>query len=276
MSATVTDDGTKIAYSAWGRRDGSPVLMIQGLGLDHRGWGLQRGAFGRRHRCVAADNRGTGLSDAPPGRYDLRRMAADAVAVLDAEGIDRAHVVGASMGGVIAQIIGVLHADRVRSLTLACTGCQHNEWRRELLADWATVVNEQGMAGLMDDAMRWMIGPRLHRRFGVFVNVLARVLVQTKPHAFVAQIDAILNASDELRFELPRVLAPTLVITGSQDTLTPLGDAEELAELIPGSRLYVLRGAAHGLMAEAPNVFNDVVTKFIDEVDRNFARVAPI
>ncbi len=268
MSATVTDDGTHIAYSAWGRRDGTPVLLIQGLGLDHRGWALQRGAFGRHHRCIAPDNRGTGLSDAPPGPYDLMRMAADAIAVLDAEHVTRAHVVGASMGGVIAQVIGVMYPERVLSLTLACTACQHHEWRRELLAEWADVVNRRGMSGLMDDAMRWMIGPRLHRRFGVFVNVLARVLVQTKPHAFVAQVDAILNASDELRFALPRVTAPTLVVTGSQDTLTPLGDAEELAELITTSRLYVLRGAAHGLMAEAPNAFNDVVLKFLDEIDR--------
>ena len=195
-------------------------------------------------------------------------MAADAVAVLDAADIERAHVVGASMGGVIAQIVGVMYPDRVRSSTLACTACQHHEWRRELLAEWANVVNERGMSGLMDDAMRWMIGPRLHRRFGVFVNVLARVLVQTNPHAFVAQVDAILDASDELRFALPQVTAPTLVVTGSQDTLTPLGDAEELAELITTSRLYVLRGAAHGLMAEAPNAFNDVVLKFLDEIDR--------
>jgi 3-oxoadipate enol-lactonase len=267
MSATVTDDGIQIAYTAWGRRDGSPVVLIQGLGVDHRGWALQRGAFGRHHRCVAIDNRGTGRSDAPPGPYDLLQMAADAVAVMDAEGIERAHVVGASMGGVIAQVIGVTHADRVLSLTLACTACQHHEWRRELLAEWASVVEARGMAGLMDDAMRWMIGPRLQRRFGVFVNVLARVLVQTKPQAFVAQVGAILDVSDELRFALPEVTAPTLVITGSQDTLTPLGDAEELAELITTSRLYVLRGAAHGLMAEAPNVFNDVVLKFLEEID---------
>ena len=268
MSAAVTDDGTHIAYSAWGRRDGTPVLMIQGLGVDHRGWALQRGAFGRRHRCIAPDNRGTGYSDAPPGPYDLMQMAGDAIAVLDAEHIERAHVVGASMGGVIAQVIGVMYPDRVRSLTLACTACQHHAWRRELLAEWANVVNEQGMAGLMQDAMRWMIGPRLQRRFGVFVNVLARVLVQTKPHAFVAQVDAILDASDELRFALPQVKAPTLVVTGSQDSLTPLGDAEELAELITTARLYVLRGAAHGLMAEAPNQFNDTVLKFLTEIDR--------
>jgi len=267
MSAIVTDDGVRIAYSSWGRRDGTPVLLIQGLGMDGRGWALQRGAFGRKHRCIAPDNRGTGHSDAPPGPYDLSRMAEDAVQVLDDAGVERAHIVGASMGGVIAQIIGVLHPERVRSLTLACTACQHHEWRRELLAEWANVVSDRGMSGLMDDGMRWLIGPRLQRRFGVFVNVLARQLVQTKPHAFVAQVDAILDASDALRFELPKVSVPTLVITGSQDTLTPLGDAEELAELIGTSRLYVLRGAAHGLMAEAPNAFNDVVLRFLDEVD---------
>ena len=198
-------DGTKIAYSAWGRRDGTPVLMIQGLGMDGRGWALQRGAFGRRHRCLAPDNRGTGDSDAPPGPYDLSEMARDAIAVLDAEGIDRAHVVGASMGGVIAQIIGVMHPDRVRSLTLACTSCRHHDWRRELFAEWANAVNERGMGALSDDAMRWLIGPRLQRRFGVFVNVLARVLMQTKPSAFVAQVDAILDAREELRMELPRI-----------------------------------------------------------------------
>jgi 3-oxoadipate enol-lactonase len=195
-------------------------------------------------------------------------MAADVVAVLDHAGIDRAHVVGASMGGVIAQIVGVLYPDRVRSLTLACTSCRHHDWRRELFAEWANAVSERGMAALMDnDGMRWLIGPRLQRRFGVFVNVLARVLIQTKPHAFVAQVDAILAATDELRFELPKITVPTLIVTGSQDTLTPLGDAEELAELIPNSKLYVLRGAAHGLMAEAPNAFNDVVTRFLADVD---------
>jgi 3-oxoadipate enol-lactonase len=267
MTELVTDDGIRIAYSTWGRRDRSPVVLIQGLGMDGRGWALQRGAFGRHHHCLAPDNRGTGHSDAPFGPYDLSRMADDVLAAMDDAGIARAHIVGASMGGVIAQIIGVLHPERAISLTLACTACRHHEWRRELLAEWANAVGARGMSALMDDAMRWLIGPRLQRRFGVFVNVLARVLVQTKAHAFVAQVDAILDASDELRTELPTITVPTLIVTGSQDTLTPLGDAEELAELISTSRLYVVRGAAHGVMAEAPNAFNDVVLRFIDEVD---------
>lgn len=273
MGEIRTSDGIKIAYDTWGPRNGSPVLMIQGLGMNARAWALQRGAFGRQHRCVAIDNRGTGHSDAPPGPYDLLRMAQDAVEVLDAEQIQSAHVVGASMGGVISQIMGVVYPDRVHSLTLACTACRHHEWRRELLAEWAREVQAQGMTALTDDGMRWLIGSRLHRRFGVFVNVLARVLIQIKPYAFAAQVDAILAISDDMRGELHSITAPTLVITGSQDTLTPLGDAEELAELITTSRLYVVRGAAHGLMAEAPNSFNDAVLRFLAEIDA--MRVTP-
>lgn len=274
VSDIVTSDGVHIAYDAWGSRDGSPVLMIQGLGMNARGWGLQRGAFGRNHRCIAIDNRGTGHSDVPPGPYDLVRMALDAVEVLDAEHIESAHVIGASMGGVIAQIIGVMYPERVHSLVLACTACRHHAWRRELLAEWAELVTAHGMNALTDDGMRWLVGPRLQRRFGVFVNVLARVLVQTKPAAFAAQVAAILAMSDDMRGELHTITAPTLVITGSQDTLTPLGDAEELAELITTSRLYVLRGAAHGLMAETPNAFNDAVLRFLAEIDS--AGVRPV
>lgn len=265
MRETLADDGTVIAYDAWGRRDGEPVLLIQGLGTDSRGWGLQRMAFGRRYRCLAPDNRGVGRSGKPPGPYDLEEMARDALAVLDAEGIERAHVIGASMGGVIAQIIAVLHPERVRSLVLACTSCRHHPWRRELFQEWADDVAAGGTVALGADGMHWLIGPRLRKRFGMWLNLLARILLQQPSETFVAQVHAILDVSDELRFELRHVRAPTLVITGSQDSLTPIGDAEELAELIPHARLVELRGAAHGLMVEAPNAFNAAVLDFLDQ-----------
>jgi 3-oxoadipate enol-lactonase len=267
VSEVVVGDGVTIHYDVFGRRDGPPVLMIQGLGTDSRGWALQRMAFGRRYRCYTLDNRGTGRSDRPPGPYSLEVMARDALAVLDAEGVERAHVVGASMGGVIAQIIGVLHPERTRSLVLACTACRHHTWRRELLQEWADAVDEGGMAALGDEALEWLVGPRLRKRFGIWLNLLARIVLQQPPEPFIAQVGAILDATDELRLELVNVRVPTLVITGSQDSLTPVGDAEELAELIPGARLEVLGGAAHGLMVETPNAFNDAVVRFLLEVD---------
>jgi 3-oxoadipate enol-lactonase len=263
----VVEDGVTIHYDTFGRREGPPLLMIQGLGTDSRGWALQRLALGRHYWCIAPDNRGVGRSDRPLGPYSLERMALDAIAVLDAEGIERAHVLGASMGGVIAQIIGVLHPDRTRSLVLACTACRHHAWRRELLADWADAVAKGGMAALGDEALQWLVGPRLRKRFGIWLNLLARIMLQSPPEPFIAQVQAILDAPDALRLELVNLRAPTLVITGSQDSLTPVGDAEELLELIPGARLEVLSGAAHGLMVEAPNAFNEAVLRFLSEVD---------
>lgn len=268
MGVAVAADGTRIHYEVSGRRDGTPVVMIQGLGVDARGWALQRPRFGRQHRCIAIDNRGVGRSDMPAAELSLQQMADDAIAVLDAEGIESAHVMGASMGGVVAQIIGVLHPDRVRSLVLACTACRHHEWRVELLQEWADDVESRGMSAMVgSEGLTWLIGPRLHRRFGAFINILGRIVLSTPPETFVAQVRAILGAPDELREELQHVTAPTLVITGTQDSLTPVGDAEELAELIPGARLVLLSGAAHGLMAEAPNAFNDAVLRFLDGVD---------
>jgi len=194
-------------------------------------------------------------------------MARDVVAALDQERIERAHVLGASMGGVITQILGVLFPDRTRSLVLACTACRHHEWRRELLQEWADAVEQGGMAALGDEALQWLVGPRLRRRFGIWLNLMARVVLQQAPETFVAQVEAILDAPDELRRELGAIRVPVLVVTGSQDALTPVGDAEELAELIPHARLEVISGAAHGLMAEAPNGFNEAVLRFLGDVD---------
>jgi 3-oxoadipate enol-lactonase len=193
-------------------------------------------------------------------------MARDAIAILDAEGVESAHVVGASMGGVIAQIIGVLYPERTRALVLVCTACRHHPWRREVLREWADAVQEGGSASLGDEALQWLVGPRLRRRFGLWLNILARILVHADPDGFAGQVQAILDAPDDLRFELRRVRVPTLVITGSQDALTPIGDAEELAEMIPYAQLVELRGAAHGLMVESPNGFNDIVLDFLDRV----------
>jgi len=260
--------GTPIAYEATGRRDGVPLLMLQGLGVDHRGWGLQRFPFGRRYRCLAVDNRGVGESAAAPRPFSLEQMATDAVAVLDAEGVAAAHVLGASMGGVLAQILAVRHPERVRSLVLACTACRHHDWRRELFAEWAADVQAHGMGALGgDEGLRWLVGPRLHRRLGGWLNLMARLLLQADPQNFVAQINAILDTSDELRFALAGLRVPALVITGSQDLLTPLGDAEELAELVVRARLVEVRGAGHALMAEQHNAFNRSVLGFLGELD---------
>ncbi|MGH9117773.1 MAG: alpha/beta fold hydrolase [Acidimicrobiales bacterium] len=266
MPFTEASDGARLHYDVFGRRDGEPVLMIQGLGVDSRGWMMQRVAVGARHLGITVDNRGAGRSDKPPGPYTLVQMADDACRVLDAAGIESAHVMGASLGGVISQVVAVLHPHRVRSLVLACTGCRHQRWRRELFEEWIASASARGMRVFAHDNARWLVGPRSLRRFWPLFDLLGPLALTAPVHAFVAQVRAVLDADDDLHVALTGVKVPTLVVVGSQDILTPVGDSEELAELIPGAELVVIRGAAHGLMVEAFRPFNEAVLEFLDRV----------
>ncbi len=272
-------DGVRLHYRVTGRRSGPPVLMIQGLGADKHGWDLQRLALAPRYHTIAHDNRGAGRSDKPHGAYSLEQMAADAIAVLDHVGVDDAHIVGASMGGVIAQLIGLRHPERVRSLTLACTACEHHAWRRELLAEWAEIAQTRGMGAMTSVAARWVIGPRSFRRLSPAVGWMGPLALSRPPHAFVGQVAGILDIDDELADRLTDVTAPTLVIVGNQDILTPRGDSEQLADLIPNSELAVISGAAHGFMIEHWTTFNSVLLDFLaraEQVHQAAARpVAP-
>ena len=266
MPYATTDDGIRIRYDSFGRRHGEPVLMIQGLGADSRGWFAQRAALGLRYRGITFDNRGVGRSGKPVGSYDLEQMAADAVAVLDAAGVESAHVMGASMGGVIAQIMAVRYPERVRSLVLACTACRHLGWRRELLEDWAATAQAQGMRVFANRSMRWLVGPRSLRRFWPAFGALTPLAMSAPTHSFVSQVNAILDMDDSLRELLHTVDVPTLVLVGSQDILTPQADAEEIAELIPDAELAIVQGGAHGFMVENFWEFNRLVLEFLARV----------
>jgi 3-oxoadipate enol-lactonase len=195
-------------------------------------------------------------------------MAEDAVAVLDHAGVADAHVVGASMGGVIAQIIGISHPERVRSLTLACTACRHHPWRMELLEEWAEIARDQGMGAMTRVAARWMIGPRSFRRISPAIGWFGPLAFTRPAHAFIGQVAAILDIDDTMAGHLGGITAPTLVMVGNQDILTPRGDAEHLAELIPTAELVVVSGAAHGFMVEHASTFNATLIDFLGRVER--------
>src|SRR5207245_3354001 len=114
----------------------------------------------------------------------------DAIAVLDAAGAGSAHVMGASMGGVIAQLLAVWHPERVRSLVLACTACHHHQWRRDLLEDWACPARERGMGALAARSVGWMVGQRSRRRLQLPAQLFGSPLFDVTPDAFASQVAA--------------------------------------------------------------------------------------
>jgi 3-oxoadipate enol-lactonase len=259
-------DGARIHFEAFGRKSAPAVLMIQGLGADKHGWDMQRFTLARNYHVIAFDNRGAGRSDKPFGVYSLEQMADDAVAVLDHLGVAAAHVVGASMGGAISQLMAVRHADRVLSLTLACTACRNQPWRRELLDRWVATAQERGMGAMTSEAARWVMAPRSFRRLVPAFGWLGPLAMGRPTHAFVSQVRAILAAADELADSLQLIDVPTLVVVGNQDILTPRGDSEEIADRIPGAELVVISGAAHGFMVEHASTFNRILRDFLHSV----------
>jgi 3-oxoadipate enol-lactonase len=269
MAYARTTDGIRVHYQALGRSGAPAVLMIQGLGADKHGWDMQRFVLATRYRVVALDNRGAGRSDKPFGHYSLEQMADDAVSVLDDLGIDSAHVVGASMGGAIAQLVALRHPQRVMSLTLACTACRHHPWRRELLTGWATKATEQGMGKMTAEAARWVIGPRSFRRVFPAFGWLGPLALGRPAHAFAAQVRAILATDETMADRLADITVPVLVMVGNQDILTPRGDSEELAERLPNAELVVISGAAHGFMVEHASTFNRVLLEFLGRVSKS-------
>ena len=269
VSAT---DGTRIHYEVTGKPGATPILMIQGLGASKNAWNLQRIAMATRFRIISFDNRGAGRSDKPTVPFTLEQMAEDAIAVLDAAGIETAHVVGASMGGVISQIVAVKHPHRVRSLTLVCTACRNHPWRQELLQSWAKTAEEKGMIEVGKEAAQWVMSPRSFRRLVPAFTWMGPLAALRPRHSFVSQIHAIMDTREDLVDQLSTITAPTMVIVGNQDILTPRGDSEEIAERIPNAELVVISGAAHGLMMEHSSTFNKILIEFLQRTE--LARVA--
>jgi pimeloyl-ACP methyl ester carboxylesterase len=232
---------------------GHPVLLIMGLGASSRQWFRLVPWLAREHRVIVFDNRGTGSSAPVRGRLTMSGMAHDAVTVLDAAGIERAHVVGASMGGMIAQHVALDHRERVRSLVLACT----TSGGRNGAPPWRLLASA---------AVRPLLGPR--RSFPLVAPALyaeatlrdqphrvaddldRRIADSTSPLTLYAQLGAI--ATHDTRPRLGELGGlPVLVVHGLEDRLVPPVRGRELAELIPDAQLELIPSCGHLLTTDA-------------------------
>lgn len=266
MPIAVSGDGTRINYDCFGALDGPPLVLIMGMGVDRWGWLRQRPFLARKFRCIVLDNRGSGLSDKPPGPYDIFGLADDVLAVLDNEEIESAHVVGMSLGGVVAQVLAIAHPRRVRSLVLASTACRVKDWRRELLSEWIELAESHGTNAFARENLRWVVSAR-HLRWLLPITPLFAPLVVRAPRVgIIGQIEAIIGIEEQVYQLLENIDVPTTVIVGSQDVLTPVADSEEIASYIPNASLHVIAGAAHGLVVTKAKTFNRLIGEFYDEV----------
>jgi 3-oxoadipate enol-lactonase len=257
-----TSDGVRLAVSVHG--DGAPLLMIPGLGSTRRVYAPLLSALSRRHRVVVYDPRGVGESEVPPGPYPMPRLAADCVEVAAGVGAGRFDLFGASMGGLTAEHVAVLHRERVGRLVLAATG----PGRHAIAASPETTARLLGRgARTPGEAYRMactvLYSERFRREKPDFIEaeVAYRAAHPIPGRAFTAQFRASRDA--DLRARLGEIAAPTLVLHGTEDVLVPLENAETLVRLIPGARRYWFDGRGHLFFHEDPDLAAAVTLSFL-------------
>jgi pimeloyl-ACP methyl ester carboxylesterase len=260
--------------------NGDPLLLIMGLAADSTAWMFQVPDFARHYRTIVFDNRGVGRSSKPPGPYTIHEMADDAAGLLDVLDVRRAHVVGVSMGGMIAQELALRHPERVRSLVLACTypepDAEIERNRRFSVEQFGGTVTAEGEVQIDFKAINPMdflqhllpavfnqefIARELPKLIQVFSGALQYGFSM---EAVLGQMAAVMShkATDRLH----QIAVPTLVITGDADRLIPPANSDILAKHIPGATLSKIPGGSHGFNFETPEVFNRTVLEFLATV----------
>ena len=236
-----------------------------GLGYTHEMWHRSRPLLSRHYRTIVFDNRGVGKSDVPTGPYSLAQMADDTAAVLDAAQVDRAHVFGISMGGMIAQEFALAYPNRVRSLILGCTACggknaiPATENVLQIVMARATMTPEEGA-----QAMVPFIYDAATPRERIEEDLAIRRRTYPAAAGYLGQVHAILAWTSLDR--LKDVHAPTLILHGESDELVPPENARILEKQIGGSRLVMLPNASHIFPTDQPEVSHRVILAFLSAV----------
>ena len=249
---------------------GDPVLLINGLSSPAVGWALQVKALAQHFTVVTFDNRGVGESDLPPEPvYTTGQMADDAAAMLRHLEIGRAHVVGASMGGTIAQELALRQPRLVRSLTLACTWVEGDARFLHTVESWISLAYRVPIEERYRHVLYpWLFTPEFLAKKENVEQAFQRALAyphQTKPEAIERQGRGIMAWNGTRAERVGSIKAPTLVLVGKDDILTPPAFSRDLARKIRRARLVVLPGA-HGFFLEQPELFNRTVIRFLKSV----------
>ncbi len=258
------DGHTRLYWEARGR--GAPVLLVHGLGLSGGAWWRTVDALAPNMRVITFDHRGIGRSQSWTYAYTTEALADDAVSILDALGIDRVHLYGFSLGGMVAQQVALRHPARVRSLVLGAT---HSGGRRAAAPDSEVVAFIRRRGGMPSQEAAWAsvpynYGPRCRSEHvdRIADDIARRLRNPFNERAYRAQL---LAASLHNCFgRLERIAAPTLIVHGARDRMIPVTNARMTAERVPGARLEILADAGHLYPTEEPAV-DEAIGEFFAE-----------
>ena len=257
-------NGVELNYELDGAGD-ETIVLVNGLADDLETWVFQLDDLvGAGYRVLRFDNRGVGRSSAPPGPYTTRLFAEDTKALVDSLGLADFHLVGVSMGGMIAQEYAIEHGADLRSLTLACTYAAPGPFCSRMFAMWADLAPQLGVPFVMRDVTLWAFTvPFFEQREEELREFEAAMAdLPQSLDAYLAQLSSI--QTHDTTGRLDRITAPTLVLAGEEDILIPVGLSRRLREAIPGAEWQTTRGG-HACLWEHPQEFNAALLAFVDK-----------
>jgi 3-oxoadipate enol-lactonase len=267
-SGTVSTNGQQLYYEIHG--DGPPLVLVMGIGYDSSLWTLQQvPVLSTRFRVVLLDNRDAGRSSRAGHPYTIADMADDVAGLLDALHIQRTHLLGLSMGSMIGMEFALRHPDRLDRLVLAGPAASPGRSAIDPISVWNWVkANDPSGEVFGAQQLTWLFSSRFLRHQQTVQETIALLASNpnpVEPAAYERQAQAYLHFDALDR--LGRIHAPTLVIVGEQDLLTPPWVAGEVAGGIPGARLETVTGdgSSHVVSLERPDDFNQLVMNFLAE-----------
>jgi 3-oxoadipate enol-lactonase len=252
--------GVRLAYDVEGA--GEPLLMIQGLGYGRSGWGPAPSQLAQRFTVVTFDNRGFGESEIAPGPYTTAQLARDALALLDALDVERAHVIGISLGGMIAQELVLAASERVRNLVL-CSTTAGGPTAVPMPEETVALMGRQPQLD-PQEAMRLFVENALSPDPpGGLVEEIVAYRTANPPDGSGWYAQAAAGATHDAMSRLSEITNPTLVVHGTEDNVVDAGNARILADAIPSARLELFEGVGHLLPWERPDEFVALIEEFL-------------
>ena len=255
---------SRVHFDRSGPRGGPPVVLIHAVGFDHTFWHAQVAALQTTHDVIAMDLPGHGLS---PGRAEDVSFdyLADSVAdVITATGASQAHVIGVSLGGMVAQTVALAYPRLVRSLVLLGTTCTFSPETRQLLVSRGDTTREKGIRPLLQSLLdEWYTPETLATRPDVADRATQRLLKDDQ--VFQAAMWHTMSTLD-VKAQLDRITCPTLIFVGAQDKITPVAASQAIADRIAGSEMHIVQRAAHMVETEAPDEINSLIKSFLQRI----------
>ncbi|MGW0710278.1 alpha/beta fold hydrolase [Streptomyces sp. NPDC002643] len=243
------------------RGTGDPVLFLHGIGCNALTWEPQLRALETSRRVIAVDARGHGGSAPAGGPLTLRDYADDVLTVMSELGIERAPVVGLSMGGMVAMTMALSAPERVSGLVLADTGAHANEQMAAMMRASGAAAVEYGMRANVEQMTPMIFAAAALAENRPYIKEFQEQVALTDAYSFSVALGAI--AELDLLDDLPRLDVPALVLVGAEDQTLPPVFSEAIASAVPGAELHVIDGAGHMANLDRPEVFTDHLVRFL-------------